>query len=693
MFYRFLYFLYSLVKRNPKLLRAALLAFVLGIFVILAIGKTYQRWDDDADRGAIAIENGAFGESYTTPVYLDQGWDEADSLWFYNTTQGSALLPYDFFVVIEEAASSQPLRSNKNIDKFRYLPQKATFLNPDALPLGFARESYQGKDYVGYTCAACHTGQINYGGNAIRIDGAPAMADVVGFLSALEKAMVAAGSGDKGRRFVDKVLALKHDYKSSKDVTDDLEKWTARRQLYNTVNQSHIDYGYARLDAFGRIYNRVLQHAINKEQLKISLAMINPPGRGRLLSLGEIELVIEGVDETIIRDDQFAMIMQRLQSTRPGYPGLGLKDMLYVRNQIFNEPDAPVSYPFLWDIPNSDYVQWNGVASNAGVGPIGRNTGEVIGVFAILDWQAKKPGFSLSAWLTGQSKKKMQIDFKSSADLVNLQRLEAHLRSLKSPQWPERILGAIDWPKASRGELIYADRCQSCHEVIDRDDIDRRVVGKMLALGKVGTDVAMANNSVFYTGKSGNFKHTYQATDVGDVIIEEEAPVVQILTSATKGVVATPDADKIFIRRWADRVYTLFLAFSENDIKPSVKSGNYLADTTSKPYNSLLAYKARSLNGIWATAPYLHNGSVPTLYDLLLPVRREGDPDDGSYRPDEFMVGKREFDPVKVGFISEDYDGFRFLTGRAGDRNTGHEYGRPLSDEERWDLIEYLKTL
>jgi hypothetical protein len=140
-------------------------------------------------------------------------------------------------------------------------------------------------------------------------------------------------------------------------------------------------------------------------------------------------------------------------------------------------------------------------------------------------------------------------------------------------------------------------------------------------------------------------------------------------------------------------------------ITPSVKSGNYKADTTSNPYQSLLAYKARSLNGIWATAPFLHNGSVPDLYSLLLPKKREGDPADGQYRPDSFAVGSREFDPVKVGFRSEGYDGFAFKTLQVGDLNTGHEYGaRPImgadgketsamTEQERWDLIEYIKTL
>mgnify|MGYP000928177939 CR=1 FL=1 len=136
-----------------------------------------------------------------------------------------------------------------------------------------------------------------------------------------------------------------------------------------------------------------------------------------------------------------------------------------------------------------------------------------------------------------------------------------------------------------------------------------------------------------------------------------------------------------------------------------------MPDTTAVPFASLEAYKARPLNGIWATAPYLHNGSVPTLYDLLLPKKRDGDPDDGEYRPDEFQVGSREFDPKKVGFRTTGYQGFTFKThdkeGKEirGNSNAGHEYASgktaqpdgkilpALSEKQRWDLLEYLKTL
>jgi hypothetical protein len=116
----------------------------------------------------------------------------------------------------------------------------------------------------------------------------------------------------------------------------------------------------------------------------------------------------------------------------------------------------------------------------------------------------------------------------------------------------------------------------------------------------------------------------------------------------------------------------------------------------------LLAYKGRPLTGIWATAPYLHNGSVPTLYDLLLPPEQ---------RPKKFLVGTTEFDPKRVGFVTRDADGnlldaptgdnsFVFNTrnpdGRVidGNSNAGHDYGSAwLTEDERWALVEYLKGL
>lgn len=713
-------------RRNGWWLVKLLIILAIPMGITLLIGKIYQRWDDDPERGAMAIENGAFSENYSTPIYLDQGWSANDSLWYYNTTQGSALIPYDFFIALEQADSTELFRANSLIDKYRYLPQKPTFFNPDGLPVGFVKESYKGNDYVGFTCAACHTGQVNYQGHAIRIDGGPAMADMVGFLGDLQKSMeVAMTDSEKNQRFVTNVLQLNNTYSSAEAVQADLKRWARKIRLYNTINVSSVDYGYARLDAFGRIYNRVLEHVISRKQLRDVLLGVTKTGDEdtNLLTPVQVDKVLEDISETIIGDLQFAKIIDRLMSSKEGYPALTMTDMNRIKALIFNEPNAPVSYPFLWDIVQSDYVQWNGLASNAGVGALGRNTGEVIGVFGILDWTAHKRGWSLSSYVTGQKSKSYQIEFTSSIDLVNLSRLESHLASLTSPVWPtqkaddpqQAIAKAIfdklpewqiDTKKVRRGRQLYAEYCESCHEVIDRTDRDRIVVANMSSIDVAGTDPAMAENSVNYTGYSGNFKNTYQTESVGGLVIKDRAPVVQILTAATMGAVTTtPDPDKWLLRRALDWLYMLGKSFFDNEIKASVKSGNHQPDTTASPYQSLLSYKARSLNGIWATAPYLHNGSVPSIYDLLLPVKRAGDPEDGLYRPSEFQVGSREFDPIKIGFRTDGYEGFTFKANKRGDFNSGHEYGtvhapavngqqqEPLTDEERWELVEYIKTL
>jgi hypothetical protein len=100
---------------------------------------------------------------------------------------------------------------------------------------------------------------------------------------------------------------------------------------------------------------------------------------------------------------------------------------------------------------------------------------------------------------------------------------------------------------------------------------------------------------------------------------------------------------------------------------------------------SLLAYKATPLAGVWATAPYLHNGSVASLYELLLPADK---------RMKTFHLGDREFDPKHVGYRTRPAaGGFKYDTAVPGQSNRGPEYGSKLSDEDRWALVEFLKTL
>ncbi|MBL8501332.1 MAG: ribonuclease E, partial [Nitrosomonas sp.] len=168
---------------NRYLSRIKILLLISGFLVIvwLVTGlswRLYELRDNDSNRGAIMSGTDKFGDRFSRIVYLDQGWSAADSLWFYTATQGSNLLPYSFFLVLEQSGSSALFRADENIDKYGYLPQRQTSSNPDGLPAGMVRDEYQGKAYMGFTCAACHTTQINYQGTGIRIDGGPAYSDM-----------------------------------------------------------------------------------------------------------------------------------------------------------------------------------------------------------------------------------------------------------------------------------------------------------------------------------------------------------------------------------------------------------------------------------------------------------------------------------------------------------------------------------
>lgn len=104
-------------------------------------------------------------------------------------------------------------------------------------------------------------------------------------------------------------------------------------------------------------------------------------------------------------------------------------------------------------------------------------------------------------------------------------------------------------------------------------------------------------------------------------------------------------------------------------------------------YEKTDGYSNLPIDGIWSRAPYLHNGSVPTLWDLLQPAQQ---------RPKKFWKGYNVLDPARVGFVSDgpaSASGFLLDTSLPGNSNAGHEYGTGLTDAEKWDLIEYLKTL
>jgi hypothetical protein len=103
---------------------------------------------------------------------------------------------------------------------------------------------------------------------------------------------------------------------------------------------------------------------------------------------------------------------------------------------------------------------------------------------------------------------------------------------------------------------------------------------------------------------------------------------------------------------------------------------------------TLNGYIVTFLDGVWLRAPYLHNGSVPTLRDLLEPVEQ---------RPTTFFRGYNVYDPVQVGFVSQGPDaeqaGTKQDATQKGNGNQGHTFGSDLAESDKEALVEYLKTL
>jgi len=142
-----------------------------------------------------------YGCSGDELIYLDQGWSEAEREQFYYTTQGSQLIPYEWFLALERATDEELFRSDANIEHLGFLPARsATPRNPDRLPIGFVKDdnalttdygikkSFLGRDFqesayprqdtwLGLTCAACHTSELHAGAKTIRIDGGSSLAD------------------------------------------------------------------------------------------------------------------------------------------------------------------------------------------------------------------------------------------------------------------------------------------------------------------------------------------------------------------------------------------------------------------------------------------------------------------------------------------------------------------------------------
>ncbi len=316
---------------------------------------------------------------------------------------------------------------------------------------------------------------------------------------------------------------------------------------------------------------------------------------------------------------------------------------------------APTSYPPLWLAPELEFVQWVPIASS----PIVRNGGQVLGVFgrANLSPDAGNEAFG------------------SSMRLNELRELEEWLQMLEPPAWDEARMGPIDPDLRDRGAQIFRENCAMCHNMApyERTDPEVNHFGETFIkiervdFRLVGTDPAYVRSLL-----------TRQvATNPTTAPIFGGRPIVSALEFFGGAVQATMQ------RKVAETGIT-----PEKFYELNGKRFTTSADGAPIPYAPVLPptyLKAGPLAGVWATGPYLHNGSVPTVYELLSPV---------SERREVFWTGGRALDLRRLGYESGDAPGrFRFDTRLPGNGNGGHEFPREgLSHDDRMAVIEYLKS-
>ena len=256
------------------------------------------------------------------------------------------------------------------------------------------------------------------------------------------------------------------------------------------------------------------------------------------------------------------------------------------------------------------------------------------------------------------------------------------------PRWPTAIFGEIKPDLAAAGEGIFRSQCAGCHEYGD----DRRTPTGLIRLRgmrpeDVGTDAAAALRISCPVPDTGALvippkSYTAEASQLLRDCAGVKAGTAFAGNSFAKTVQAAVDSMKQKAYAAAGIEAAQQRAMEDLDRRGHVAWRDTLLDTQ-PPYGP---YAARPLYGIWAAAPYLHNGSVPTLYHLLLSPEQ---------RPKTFALGGREYDPVRLGFAVVTTCGQQDCvvdTTRTGDGNGGHLWGTDLAEPDRMALLEYLKT-
>ena len=575
---------------------------------------------------------------------------------FYHVSQGAEILPWILLTAVDVADPGSTKPFVENLERYGLMPDPA---RDDGLPVGLTVSSNPftfGMDFVGITCAACHVGELRHDGKAVRVDGAPNMFNLQLFYSDAVEALMAATS-DRGKLWRALKRLGRQDYGRygvaapfvrpatlvyyGTNILLHRDRFDARLELIAVIrvakeqrDPTHPTSGFGRLDAFDGTRNFIFTR----------LRKADAHGDFEVNTANMVKL-----DAAV----KFPPLWSR--KAQPPEP-------------VEAYLEQPQRFPPLWGFKDYDWLEWT-IDTNT---VIERNFTETLGAGAtvVLD-----PSRTASL-------------FDSSIPVRNMHQLEWLAYYIDPPRWPTAIFGDIKPDLAAAGERIFQSRCAGCHEYGG----DRRTPTGLIRLRgmrpeEVGTDPTAA------------LRISCPVPDTGALVIPprsytaEDAQLLRDCAGVKAGTAFTGSSFARTVQAAVDSIKQKAFAAAGIDVaqqrvmedldrRGSVAWRDTLLDTQ-PPYGP---YAARSLYGIWAAAPYLHNGSVPTLYHLLLPPAQ---------RPKTFALGGREYDPVKLGFaVSTACDQQDCLvdTTLAGDGNGGHLWGTDLTEPDRMALLEYLKT-
>ncbi len=618
------------------------------------------------DKPATGLPKSSGGESAQpaaasiAPLAFENGLTGKDREAFYHLAEGSEVFPLDWLKVLKNVHTGTFFLDS--VDRFGLLPDPE---NSDGLPVGLTaaptRDLRFVGNMVGVNCAACHVGQITYNGRAMRIDGATNMFDARAFFTELTDSTIATLADPV--QFVAFMSRLHENREKQEGASSSRVKKEVRSLIQHLATEESEVSG----PLFVKI-KEMMSHDQQKDPLSLEDGIRDSKTtaeewRNRLLEDLPIkkdesfleqkakDLIAKIVKASDAGDSPFDSLSElyinfRLLRAREEFlkrlkklgdqmiveGGPGRVDAFGTARYWLFDPDykpvTPVSYPHIWGFEQVDWLHYDANTTSV----IERNVGQALGLGAVYDSK------TLSSTILPQ----------------NLNDLEHLAAKITPPIWPDELLGKVDREKFARGQKLFDQCCLKCHPRVPSHQ-----QAPDLLFDLTGDDAARAVGT-----------DAWRALSFAENLPESDQPFsgqpyYKALGDALKGI-----TDK---------------AYEDSGISPSDRQkfeGNRVPR-----FRATKQYAGRPLVAIWASAPFLHNGSVPTIYDLLQPAEK---------RPKEFPVGQRDYDPVKLGYKTDvsDNSKFTYKTSQDGNRNVGHEgpgYGTGLSESEKWDLIEYLK--